>query len=187
MEKKNVVFLTVSAIATLLTAVVGTTFAYFTATVTGNTTASTTSITSATLGVTYSDGAEITATNILPGWSASKEISVKNDSTVAITYDILWTALTNNFVKGGTTGAQTDDFVYTLTKTSANGAASVAETAVPSTTDTALISGQSIAAGETQTYTLTLTFKETNIAQNENQGKSFTAKLQTNVTNVTHQ
>ena len=36
MEKKNVIFLSVIAVATLLTAVVGTTFAYFTATVTGN-------------------------------------------------------------------------------------------------------------------------------------------------------
>ena len=36
MEKKNVVFLTVLAVATLLTAVVGTTFAYFTATVSGS-------------------------------------------------------------------------------------------------------------------------------------------------------
>lgn len=68
MEKKNVVFLTVLAIATLLTAVVGTTFAFFTATVTGNDTATDTSITTATLGVEYSDGAQINATNIYPGW-----------------------------------------------------------------------------------------------------------------------
>ena len=45
MEKKNVVFLTVLAVATLLTAVVGTTFAYFTATVQGNGSATTTTIT----------------------------------------------------------------------------------------------------------------------------------------------
>ena len=31
MEKKNVIFLSVIAVATLLTAVIGTTFAYFTA------------------------------------------------------------------------------------------------------------------------------------------------------------
>jgi hypothetical protein len=183
MEKKNVVFLTVLAIATLLTAVVGTTFAYFTATVTGNTTATTTTVTSATLGVTYSDGADISATNIVPGWTASKTISVKNDSTVAVTYDISWTNLTNSFVQGGT-ATKTDDFVYTLTKTSTNGAANVTETAVPTVTDTKLITGQSIAAGETQSYTLTITFKDTGIAQNENQGKKFITKLQTAVANV---
>ena len=184
MEKKNVVFLTVLAIATLLTAVVGTTFAYFTATVTGNDAATTTTLSSATVGVTYTDGADISSANIIPGWTASKTISVKNDSTVAVTYDILWTGLTNQFVQGGAEGAKTNDFVYTLTKTSANGAANVAATAVPTVTDTKLITGQSIAAGETQTYTLTLTFKDTGMAQNENQGKSFATKLQTNVATV---
>ena len=184
MEKKNVVFLTVLAIATLLTAVVGTTFAYFTADVTGNDTATTTTVTSATLGVTYSDGADISATNIVPGWTASKTISVKNDSTVAVTYDIAWTNLTNTFVQGGAEGAKTDDFVYTLTKTSTNGAANVTETAVPTVTDTKLITGQSIAAGETQSYTLTITFKNTGIAQNENQGKTFITKLKTSVADV---
>ena len=184
MEKKNVVFLTVLAIATLLTAVVGTTFAYFTATVTGNTTATTTTVSSATLGVTYTDGEDISSANIIPGWTASKTISVKNDSTVAVTYDIAWTNLANTFVQGGAEGAKTDDFVYTLTKTSVNGAANVAATAVPTVTDTKLITGQSIAAGETQTYTLTLTFKDTGMAQNENQNKSFTTKLQTSVANV---
>ena len=34
MEKKNVIFLSVIAVATLLTAVIGTTFAYFTANIT---------------------------------------------------------------------------------------------------------------------------------------------------------
>jgi len=184
MEKKNVVFLTVLAIATLLTAVVGTTFAYFTATVTGNDAATTTTISSATIAVAYSDGADISEANILPGWTASKTISVTNSSTVAVTYDIAWTNVTNTFVQGGVEGSKTDDFVYTLTKTSTNGAANVAETAVPTASDTKLITGQSIAAGETQTYTLTLTFKDTGIVQNENQGKQFAAKLLTSVANV---
>ena len=72
MEKKNVVFLTVLAVATLLTAVVGTTFAYFTASVAGNTTATPTVITTANnLGITYEDGAEVKpATPVVPGWSA---------------------------------------------------------------------------------------------------------------------
>ena len=182
MEKKNVVFLTVLAIATLLTAVVGTTFAYFTATVT--TDATPTTVTAATLGVTYTDGAQISATNIIPGWTASKKISVKNDSTIAVTYNILWSGLTNSFVQGGAEGSKTDDFVYTLTKESTNGAATVTDVAVPTVSETKLINGQSIAAGETQTYTLTLTFKNTGIAQNENQTKSFTSTLVTTVEQV---
>ena len=44
MDKKNVVFLTVLAVATLLTAVVGTTFAYFTASTQAGTRTATTGI-----------------------------------------------------------------------------------------------------------------------------------------------
>jgi flagellar basal body-associated protein FliL len=76
MDRKNVILLTVLGIATFLTAMIGTTFAFFTATVTGNDTAKVTTITAATIGATYSDGDEIKATNIVPGWSASKTITM---------------------------------------------------------------------------------------------------------------
>ena len=114
MEKKNVVFLTVLAVATLLTAVVGTTFAYFTATVKNTNTPSQTSITTASeLSITYSDGAAITGTNIVPGWkSVEKEISVTNNSSVAMKYQIAWTDVVNSFEEG--TGS-TSDLVYSLT------------------------------------------------------------------------
>ena len=109
MEKKNVVFLTVLAVATLLTAVVGTTFAYFTATVTGNDTATETRITTATLGVTYSDGSQVTGTNIIPGWSQAKTIKVKNTSNVDLTYAIMWTNITNSFVEDTKVAAHCSD------------------------------------------------------------------------------
>ena len=117
MEKKNVVFLTVLAIATLLTAVVGTTFAYFTATVTGNEQATTTTVTTAQdLGVTYSDGAAITLPNAVPGdKSVTKTISVRNDSAATpLEYEIKWTDVSNSFQLG--TG-DTDDLVYTVVRT----------------------------------------------------------------------
>lgn len=123
MEKKNVVFLTVLAVATLLTAVVGTTFAYFTASVAGNTSATPTVITTANnLGITYEDGAEVSpSTPVVPGWSQTKTISVTNNSTTnAIGYQIKWTAVTNGFVNGNANGAdgatESKDFVYTITK-----------------------------------------------------------------------
>jgi len=173
MENKNVVFLTVIAIATLLTAVVGTTFAYFTATVTGNTTATATTVSTATIGVTYSDGDTVTGTNIVPGWSKTKDISVNNTSGSTLYYTIKWTAVTNNF----TTPA---DLVYTLTKTSTNGT-NVTETACP-TADGNMISNVTIAAGETQSYTLALSYKDSGVSQNADQGKSFSSKLQVEAT-----
>lgn len=122
MEKKNVVFLTVLAVATLLTAVVGTTFAYFTASVSGNNTATPTVITTANnLGITYQDGDVISPTAIEPGWSQTKTISVTNNSnTNAIGYQIKWTNVENGFVDGNANGAEgatlSKDLVYTITK-----------------------------------------------------------------------
>ena len=123
MDKKNVVFLTVLAVATLLTAVVGTTFAYFTATVQGNGSATTTTITTANnLGITYSDGEAITGNSIIPGWvSTTKHISVTNNGTVPVKYQIAWTDVVNTFVKGGAS-SNTDDLVYSVIETSASNA-----------------------------------------------------------------
>ena len=120
MEKKNVVFLTVLAIATLLTAVVGTTFAYFTATVTNATEPTATQVTTATdLGVTYSDGTQLQLLNGVPGAkSNTKRISVTNNSnTTSLSYSIKWTNVVNNFVQGE---GNTDDLVYTLQKVTLN-------------------------------------------------------------------
>ena len=123
MDKKNVVFLTVLAVATLLTAVVGTTFAYFTATVAGNGTATTTTITTANnLGINYSDGAQITGNAIVPGWMATKTVTVTNNGDTPVNYQINWTAVNNTFSKGHS-GA-TDDLVYSLTKKVGSGTAS---------------------------------------------------------------
>jgi len=78
MEKKNVIFLSVIAVATLLTAVIGTTFAYFTANITtsnaenSKTEVKTTTIAKAVMNM----GSKITATNALPGYKTVKAITV---------------------------------------------------------------------------------------------------------------
>ena len=56
-KKGNTVLLTVIAVATLLVAVVGATFAYFTASVAGNDTASSVVVKTAQIGtITYTNG-----------------------------------------------------------------------------------------------------------------------------------
>ena len=116
MEKKNVVFLTVLAVATLLTAVVGTTFAYFTATVSNTNTPTATTVTTASdLGISYSDGDQIGMSNIVPGQKTEeKTITVTNNSTsTAMHYQITWDQVSNSFSKGASN--TTDDLVYSLT------------------------------------------------------------------------
>ena len=85
MEKKNVVFLTVLSIATLLTAVVGTTFAYFTATFTGTNEANGSVTTAAICGMEvnvgeFQDGG---VTQILPGWVGYQTVTVNGVNSTA--------------------------------------------------------------------------------------------------------
>ena len=57
-NRKSTIFLIVLSVASLLIAIIGATFAYFTASVSGNTSATPTVITTANnLGITYEDGA----------------------------------------------------------------------------------------------------------------------------------
>ena len=78
MEKKNTILLTVIAIATLLVAVVGATFAYFTATITttNDTNATTEVKTAALTSVSFDYGKTISSTNgvVYPGYKDAKEM-----------------------------------------------------------------------------------------------------------------
>ena len=79
MEKKNMVLLTVIAVATLLVAVVGATFAYFTASVTTTNDANkTTTITAKSLATASFDyGSNLTADAVFPGYKGVRKLSVK--------------------------------------------------------------------------------------------------------------
>ena len=117
-DRKNTILLTVIGIATLLVAIVGATFAYFTATVTSDETASTIVVRSASGGTSTFVGADIiTVTNIYPkgdGTSASDAwvtkyftIAYSNTNAVnAYTYDLTLN-YTNDFGAGELTYALT--------------------------------------------------------------------------------
>ena len=83
MEKKNTILLTVIAVATLLVAVVGATFAYFTASVTtenkenNTTTVQTRTIASATMDF----GSKVEASNVLPGYKTVKTVTVAGNGS----------------------------------------------------------------------------------------------------------
>lgn len=106
MEKKNTVLLTVIAVATLLVAVVGATFAYFSANITENNKTQTV-LKSAELGITFTGTQEVTAEAIEPGWTADKVFTVENTSDYDMTFDINFTNTVNNFVA-------TQDLTYSV-------------------------------------------------------------------------
>lgn len=80
MEKKNVIFLSVIAVATLLTAVIGTTFAYFTANFTVSNNDAVNSVKTKKLASTnIVIGEAINSTTAYPGFKGAQELTIKGD------------------------------------------------------------------------------------------------------------
>ena len=139
-KKGNTILLTVIAIATLLVAIVGATFAYFTASVQGNGDASSIIVKTAEIGnITYKTGNEIRLENALPGDSGkiTFSISASASSTNAIPYAINWAEVDNNFTE------DSKDLVYTLTTTDSDSSDHILfTTEQPCPTDNGPISGE---------------------------------------------
>lgn len=105
----NTVLLTVIGVATLLVALVGATFAYFSATLSNESNESVILQTAAPVGLVYQSQQQVTIEKAVPGMQGDGNFIVKNpaDSTVAQTYDLdlivdnnsfttaLWTAADN--------------------------------------------------------------------------------------------
>ena len=196
--KNNTVMLTIIGIATLLIAVVGATFAYFSATLTGTDSEKEYTVRSATVGTQFNGGADITATGIYPKAEAwgTKTFSIKTTSTkgVSTKYRISLVIDDNDTTADATIsdGAghvkrfQANALSYTLTATEDKAAT---EGTMPTATETKIADpSQDIVFGTatiygndaqevTQTYTLSMFFKNTNEDQNANQGAQFKAHI----------
>lgn len=184
MEKKNMVFLSVIAVATLLTAVVGTTFSFFTATATPEDQKDykDTTINTATLGVVYAQDSAINLANAVPGATANYTLSVHNNGNVAIDFNLVWKNVTNTIAAVDTAGDVTYKIESCGTDASCASSPTVvqAETKLPEA-GSETITGASrltIGAGATNYYRVTVTIKETNAQQNNLQGKSFSGQVQ---------
>ena len=181
-NKGQTVFLSVIGIATLLVAIVGATFAWFSATITGNDTASSVIVNTATLGITYENGTELKLENAIPGdLSNTVTFTVKTntDTTVDQKYKI-------NFIVNANTFTNKEDLVYTLTSTADKTGTPVAaqtDVQVPATTSQ-IGEIATLKAGETHTYTMQVKFKETESNQNANQGVQFNGKIEVVTENV---
>ena len=172
MKDKKILILSIVGVLLLVSIVVASSYAYFTANVSGNKDTNNVVITNGVMALEYTDGDEINLANAVPGSSVSKTFTVKNTGNVATNYTIYFSELSNKFV-------DKTDLVYTLT--SSDGGKNVAQTQVPSKND-AMVSNYAIEAGKTHTYTLTITFLDKDENQDDNQGVSFSTKVTINET-----
>ncbi len=162
-------YLLIGLIVAAIALVIGTSYAYFMATVTGGDSGNETVIKSGNLSLTLTDNNSLTL-NGIPGDSASKEFTVTNTGTNETFYNIKMVDVTNTFV-------DKNDLVYTLV---GDNDVNITETVIPSTSDEYLATNITIGKGVTHNYTLTITFKETNDNQDDNKGATFSGKININ-------
>ena len=179
-KKGNTVLLTVIAVATLLVAVVGATFAYFTASV-STTGSSSIIVQAAKIGeIVFTDGKEINLQNVLPGTEATKTFTIKaqnTTNTTGISYAVSLNIETNTFKKVGDK-SDLSDLVYSLKGTvqSSSGGSAVANAdgnALGGVTGKVALGTGLLKSGETHSYTFTIRFRELGSDQNSNQGALF--------------
>lgn len=176
--KGNTVLLTIIGIATLLVAVIGATFAYFTAILSGQEIEPSFTINSGTVGTVFDGGAAIVANNIVPSNDPidTKVFTIKGNSASATTiyYDLGLVVSTNTFSEGA--------LKYTLTidpSSSSNGTKApevTVQTNIPNSGIANLGTGTFVGPTEGELahkYRLTLYFPETNVNQDIDQGKIF--------------
>ena len=188
----NTILLTVIGIATLLVALVGATFAYFTASI-NNENSQSVSVTSATpVGLNYVGG-ELQLPDALPGDSNTMTFTVTNPATSTLSqeYKLRVVVDTDKIPQGSEFVAVDQDnnpapnqlvvsitastngvhvpFTGTLTRDYTNGS---------DTSDWAFTDTVTIAPGEEHVYNLTVAFNNLeNQNQNPNQGKAFSAHV----------
>ena len=171
MKDNKILFGTFIALLLLLTT--GLSYAYFSASISGNENAKNVVVEAGTLKLTYTDGPAINAQHIKPGWTTTKTVSVKNNGTLDAYYNVIWQTLTNTITK--------NELVLSATCQRLNSAGTVEGTCESISqapiSDMTIAKKISIESGFTHKYTFTILFKETNADQNYNQGKEFNGVL----------
>ena len=161
-NKKYQIYLLIIAIMLIIS---GVSYAYFA--VTTNGVSNPNIVTSGTMKITFTDGPEISLDNAIPGDTLAKTFSVTNTGNVSTSYDIFLSEIADNF-------ADQSDLAYTIT--SDKGVNITSDTQLPGSDDS-LSTNIAIGVGETHNYTLTIKFLNKNKAQDTNQGKQYSAKV----------
>ena len=180
--KGQTIFLSVVGIATLLIAIVGATFAWFSISVTGNDNPSDIVITSGNLGqVSFTDGTAIDISNLMPGKYTTKTFTVSQtdpSATGKIEYNIILNVRENTL-----SPASEGEFIHKLTSSgNTNGGklATLKDTPVPE--ESTIIGSGVIEGYEVHTYEYTIGLNNVDKDQNAAQGKKFSGYLSVKIT-----
>lgn len=169
-DKKLVIIL-----FTMIFMIIGLSYAFYTLTINGNDTSKKNIVKSGNLEITFDSGAVIDAKSILPGDVVSKTFTVTNTGNREIaSYSVYFSKLVNTFLY--------DEIVYSITCSSNIGSCN-GQTQTPVGDDYSTIrANNSLAVGETQTYTLRIEWLEMSSNQNYNEEADLQFKILVNET-----
>ena len=175
MENKRgqAIFLSVIGIATLLVAIVGATFAWFSTTISGK--GATATVTTASISALNLTGTQVEGENVLPGWT-STDASFTISGTVTGSVSVPYTCEINK------TGS-VSDLEFRVGSDGAANSSAGSWTAIG--TNTQVVTGNITASNPSDTYKIAIRFKETGEDQNTQQGKSATATVTCKITGGT--
>ena len=168
------IFLSVIGIATLLVAIIGATFAYFTTTM-GNKDAVTGTVITATISAVTLAGTTFSGENIMPGWTSGEKTFTISTQSITGTASAEYAC---KIVKTGEGNAT--DFEYQIT--GADDTTYGEWTAVPATA-TDVATGTIATDNLSDAYKIQFRFKETG-AEQTNQGQTFGASVTCDLTKV---
>ncbi len=174
MSRKNKIIISIVGISIISLALIGLTYGYYLTRIQGNTNNKSISISTANLELTYSDNSDvITGTNIVPGTTlGTKTFTVTNNGDNNVdSYSVGLVNVINTFTR-------LDDIKYTVTCSSSvtgktcNG---VSESTFPN--ENSYIIENQIDSKEVQTYVIEVEYKEMNVDQSIDMGKTLEAKI----------
>ena len=163
MKRKYFYIVFSSTLLILFTLMYEGSYAYFNAFVSSEGEKKTAVTTNVFEDIVISNTSVVSSNNLVPGESVSTSFDITNPNNVSVCFDLLWNNVNNTFLSK-------NDLVVTLTK---NGTEiSLSNSIFPSTNDEVLAS-LSIKANTTDTYKLTVTYKETDVDQSADMKKTF--------------
>ena len=175
--KGQTIFLSIIGIATLLVAIVGATFAWFSIPITGNDNPADIVITSSNLGqVSFNDGTAIDLGRIMPGTFTTKTFTVSQtdpSATGRISYNIVLNVKTNTLTPNAN-----GQFVHSLKSSGNKNGGKIASFDSISVPEKSLVIGSGVIEGyEIHEYKYTIGLNNINANQNAAQGKAFSGYL----------
>ncbi len=151
----------------------GVSYAYFITKVSNNETTSTIASDAANLELEFKEGTnQISASDIFPGWYASKTFTVTNKSSIAVNYSLYISDIVNPLIG--------DSLSYKIE--SLDGGFNKNKTLLPSSEEV-IGTGIYIQGNTTHTYTVTTYYNNLDVDQSADKGKTFSYKIYIKSTN----